>query len=188
VSQTYLQFDLSSLTAPAGYKLQINSAKLSTPGAASFWEGGPNPFSLYLYPVSDDSWTNASISWSTKPAIGTVIGSGLTPDSWAAGDLINSSAVFAAFVQQQLDGDLKASVMLEPTGLVQIMPDPDGRMSTPHAEYYPNLTLILDYSMVNDPVDLNSDGVIDMKDLKAFIEDWMRCVEPDNAMCEMPWL
>jgi hypothetical protein len=189
-TQTFWQYNLSSLTAPGGYKVQVDSVVITSTTTAPLIGA---PFTQYLYAVSNDGWTTDTLTWANKPAAGAELSSAETLPSWGAGSLFGSTSGFVAFVQQQADGDGVVSLMVEATGLPFVGPVGNSQQ---HKEYYgiqssyPNYGPVLNvsYSIVKDPVDLNSDGVIDMKDLKEFVADWMWCVDPTDINCEKPWL
>ena len=39
----------------------------------------------------------------------------------------------------------------------------------------------------NVPGDANADCYVDILDIKAIAEDWLKCVEPDDMSCQFPW-
>lgn len=154
-TQTFWQYDLSSL----GSNVVINSAKIKTTQAASVV--GDN-FTQSLYAVSNDSWTQDTLTWANKPAAGPELATGLTV-SWGVGDIFASAPDFTAFVQQEVNGNKVISFMV--AGPVLQNPGTPSNAQN-HAEYYGTAyngisrpVLSIDYTVVPEPATMTLLGV-----------------------------
>lgn len=136
--RNYSKFDLSSIAAPAGYTLQIDSVtfKVYAAGMSSH----ANPFVDSVIAVTDNSWTGATIS-GTNAALGSVLGTMPTYASYSWNTV--SNAALASFVQTQANSvDKKVSFALGTLVL-------DGSLD--EHDWYTYHTLTVDYSFVAIP-------------------------------------
>jgi hypothetical protein len=134
-TESFLKYDLSSLAAPQGQQLVINSVTMTANYSASTFG---DPFTQSLYPVVDDSWTGGAIAWASRPTAGaTAVASDTRPAAWSNVTMFNSTAGFVSLVQQEADGDGTLSVMFKAIDLgTPPTPETVGGANQ-HAEYYP---------------------------------------------------
>jgi hypothetical protein len=67
--ETYLKFDLSSLTSITTIKLRLHGGRLSGTG---------NGVVTNIYYASNDSWTETGLTWNNKPASGSTVRGNVT--------------------------------------------------------------------------------------------------------------
>ncbi len=95
----YIKFDLSALTGADQAVLRVYGSIIS----------GGSPTQLTVHPVEDDSWSESTITWATKPASPTtVLGSATVVTGPAYYDID-----VTAFVQSELTGDQIVTLRLE---------------------------------------------------------------------------
>ena len=153
-TESFLKYDLSSLQAPLGQQLVINSVTMTANYSAS---ANGDPFTQSLYPVANDSWTGGAIAWASRPTAGaTAVASDTRPAAWNNVTMFNSTASFTSLVQQEADGDGTLSLMFKAIDLGT--PPTAGSGGDQHAEYYPAgdssgraPRLDIDYSFVAIP-------------------------------------
>ena len=93
----FLRFDLSSVSSTS-----VSSAVLKL-YVASLVEG---PAPIAVFPVTSNSWTETGITWNNQPAFGSqLLSTSLPTIGWASFNV-------TAFVNSQLAGDKKVSLML----------------------------------------------------------------------------
>lgn len=153
-TESFLKYDLSSLDAPPGQQLVINSVAMTANySAAAFGDA----FTQSLYPVADDSWTGGSVAWASRPAAGaTAVASDTRPAAWSVGTMFNSTTDLVDLVEQEVAGDGTLSLMFKAIDLAPRADGDTGYSDDQHAEYYasPNTTaprLDIDYSFVAVP-------------------------------------
>ena len=180
----YLKFNLSSIAPAAGYSLVVNSATLTIYTAAQY---GPT-FSENVYAVAEDGWTQASVNYANKPALGSLLTTVSWPGDWSS--FVIAPASLAAYIQQEGNGDGVASLGMR-AGADCVMVD---NMTPRHLFYMGTLEsqwfvtkLVVSYSFVEDPIDFNKDGNHDLKDFAIFAKEWMVCIDPVNINCSKPW-
>lgn len=152
-TESFLKYDLSSLAAPQGQQLVINSVTMTANYSASTFG---DPFTQSLYPVVDDSWTGGAIAWASRPTSGaTAVASDTRPAAWSNVTMFNSTAGFVSLVQQEVDGDGTLSMMFK---AIDLGPTSNGGNADQHAEYYPAgdssgraPRLDVDYTFVPEP-------------------------------------
>ncbi|MBS2029244.1 MAG: DNRLRE domain-containing protein, partial [Deltaproteobacteria bacterium] len=75
---------------------------------------------VYSYFVSDDSWTEAGVTWNNQPTANTAsaLGSWWLWDDGTVHDMVGTytAAALASQVQTELDGDKSLSLMLASSG------------------------------------------------------------------------
>ncbi|AFL94298.1 hypothetical protein CL1_0083 [Thermococcus cleftensis] len=105
--RAYLKFDLSGIPDNA----VIVSATLH---AYTYWGAYSTPVNISAYAVSDDSWTEDSITWNTKPAAGELLDKDLVPDSNKRTDPVRHWSVWNVtdFVKAEFSGDKVVSFVL----------------------------------------------------------------------------
>jgi hypothetical protein len=112
--RVWLKFDLSDLVPAAGFTLQVNSVALQTNGGAV---GDLAPaYQDTAYFVSDDSWSESTITWSNQPASSSVGTAQLvTPWSYVANSgwtMSSTGAGLTAAVATEVAGDQFLSMQI----------------------------------------------------------------------------
>lgn len=114
-SRAFLRFDLSGIPQTA----VINSATFRTVAPGGFaWGGDGTTYTSY---VTDDSWSESTITWNNQPAAGDVVGSWWIwsgyPCQYAAfkGNRVAATDI-AAQVQTEVAGDQVISLRLHNPG------------------------------------------------------------------------
>jgi hypothetical protein len=101
---SYLKYDLSGLAGRT-----VLDAQLQITTTSSSWSGSPD--AQRVRPVSDSTWTEADLSYSNRPALGTELLGSVTA---TAGGTTYSVALDRAALQQRLGG--MTSLALENAG------------------------------------------------------------------------
>lgn len=186
-TQTFLKYDLSSITIPAGQTIVVTSANIATSvNSGNLWG---DPFTQYVYGVSNDNWNTAGVNWDNKPVAGVSLDSGITPGPWAAAVLFESASL-TAFVQQEVSGDKIVSVMVDGNGAPYV----DGR--DPCKWYYgtgslaasPILNIVYHLELLGPPADctevktqgyglktdFSGDCRVNFEDFAIMAERWLK--------------
>jgi hypothetical protein len=157
-TESFLKYDLSSIEAPLGQTLVINSVAISVNYGASL-QGDPAAFTQNLFYVSDDTWTGGAVQWANRPVAGeTVVASDTRPAAWSNVNIFNSTPSLVSLVQSEADGDGTLSLMFNASGLV---PTSNGTGTDQHAEYYavgtqmaPRLDVDYSFAPVPEPASI----------------------------------
>lgn len=68
-SENYLRWTYLAVPLTVGTE-EITSAVLQVRAQLALWDAAP----VYIYGIADTSWTNTSISWANRPALGSIVG------------------------------------------------------------------------------------------------------------------
>jgi hypothetical protein len=173
--ESFLKFDLSSIVIPSGQMAQVSYAKVQI-----YRTGGDNNWTDGIYATTtDDTWTQAAMTYANKPTLGALLDSKM---SNVNGTNFTSSTL-AAFVQQELNGNKIVTF-----GLKAIDAPDTQHVYYGYADSWTELVVTYDLVAIPiDPADFNGDGDVNFQDFAMFAQDWMRCVEPTDLNCEHPW-
>lgn len=151
---TYLKFNLSTIAAPSGYTTVIDSATLRLWAHAAYGTA-LDDVEPEICIVTDDTWTRAGMTYSTRPTVGDqIIDSWTWPGDWTNVDLVTADLL--SYVQQEANGDGTASMNFKAVDPITGGP---GSYDARFSYYAPGLILDYHFEEVPEPASLALFGV-----------------------------
>lgn len=154
IDRSYLKFDLSSLQGETITSASFSIFSLSTHDDPS----------VNLYYVSNDAWSETSITWSNKPSYSTLIGSVLSIDSperieFDVSSYLSESELSFALIENGENGFANFYSKDLDTGV------------TGDETFWPYIEVTYEGDCETG-ADTNGNGVIEMMELLDYISEW----------------
>ncbi|MDF2923304.1 MAG: hypothetical protein K0R57_2218 [Paenibacillaceae bacterium] len=130
--ESYLKFDLRQISG------LVNSVTLYVYGAVT--DGGGTAIDVNLHEVNEDAWSETTLTWNNKPAVGSILGTVNFNKTvqWRPFDI-------TAFAQQEFAGDRVISLALAESAAAGLLVNLNSKENTANAPY-----VLVNYTPIHD--------------------------------------